>query len=184
MKKIYFLLVFFGALLFCACEKETADLLIEDQAQSQLEDSALKGAKKHFVPFRGEFEQEQTLFVEESPTEAYVELEGVGTVTHLGKTKLWVGQHWDSSNFPFLEGAAEVIFTAANGDELHADLYAYSTIELDDEWNLVYATVEGTGNFIGGTGRFSDASGTYDFTGDFNFLTGESNALYKGEIMY
>ena len=44
MKKIYFLLVFFGALLFCACEKDNSDLLIEDQDQTQLEDGALKGA--------------------------------------------------------------------------------------------------------------------------------------------
>jgi hypothetical protein len=36
----------FGALLFCACEKENIDPLIDDQAQIQLEDSALKGAAK------------------------------------------------------------------------------------------------------------------------------------------
>ncbi len=53
-KKSIFL--FFGALLFCACEKENADLLIEEQAQFQLDDSALKGAasnghfKTEFVP--------------------------------------------------------------------------------------------------------------------------------------
>ena len=54
MKKIYFLIVLFGALLFCACEKENADLLIEDQ--TQIEDDVLKGAasnghiKTEFVP--------------------------------------------------------------------------------------------------------------------------------------
>ncbi|RLD72401.1 MAG: hypothetical protein DRI98_02140, partial [Bacteroidetes bacterium] len=121
-----------------------------------------------------------------SPTEVYVELEGVGTVTHLGKTKLWVGQHWGLSNFPDLEGAAEVIFTAANGDELHADLYAYGTLEFDEDGNIVYSSIVGTGNFLEGegTGRFLNASGTYDFTGYFDFLTGESAALYIGEIMY
>ena len=56
MKKIYFLIVLFGALLFCACEKENADLLLEDPAQTQLDDGALKGAdskghfKTEFVP--------------------------------------------------------------------------------------------------------------------------------------
>ncbi len=44
MKQIYFLIVLFGALLFCACEKENIDPLVEDQAQIQLENSALKGA--------------------------------------------------------------------------------------------------------------------------------------------
>ena len=184
MKKIYFLLVFFGALLFCACEKENADLLYDDPAQTQLEDGALKGAMMHAVPFRGEFEQEQTL-MEGIPPVIYVELEGVGTVTHLGKTRLWVGQNWDLGDFTGpAEGAAEVIFTAANGDELHADLYAYNALEFDGDGNPVFATVWGAGNFVGGTGRFSDVSGTYNLTADFNFLTGESSALYKGEIMY
>ncbi len=43
---MYFLLVFFGALLFCACEKENIDPLIEDQAQveNQFEDGVLKAA--------------------------------------------------------------------------------------------------------------------------------------------
>jgi len=45
MKKFYFLIVLFGALLFCACEKENMDPLVEDQAQSQIEESALKGAE-------------------------------------------------------------------------------------------------------------------------------------------
>ena len=50
MKKIYFLIVLFSALLFCACEKDNSDLLMEDQTLTQLEDGALKGAnsKGHF----------------------------------------------------------------------------------------------------------------------------------------
>ena len=47
MKQNYFLIVLFGALIFCACEKENPDLLIEDQAQTQLEESALKGAESN-----------------------------------------------------------------------------------------------------------------------------------------
>jgi hypothetical protein len=44
MKKIYFLIVFFGAILFCACEKENSDLFLEDQSQTQIDETALKGA--------------------------------------------------------------------------------------------------------------------------------------------
>jgi hypothetical protein len=184
MKKIYFLLVFLGALFFCACENDNADLLIDDPAQFQFEEGALKGAKKHAVPFRGEFDQKQTLMTGAPPV-IYVELEGIGNATHLGKTKIWVGQNWDFGDFTSpAEGAAEVIFTAANGDELHAYLYAYNAIELDASGNPVFATVWGSGHFTGGTGRFSDATGTYDLTAFFDFLTGESKAWYKGEIMY
>lgn len=161
---------------------------MEDQAQTQFEDGALKGAqahgKKHAVPFKAKFTQEQTDFVEGPPV--YVEMEGLGTATHLGKTNLWVGQIWEGI-FPNLEGAAEVIFTAANGDKLYADLYAYNTIELvevDGEWIPVFASITGGGTFAGGTGRFMNASGSYSMTGDFDFATGESNASYIGEIMY
>lgn len=47
MKKIYFLFVFFGALLFCACEKVDTDndRLIEEQKHSQIEEETLKGVK-------------------------------------------------------------------------------------------------------------------------------------------
>ena len=55
MKKLYFLILFFGALLFCACEKENTDFLIEDQ--TQLDEGALKGVdsqgmtKEGLLPF-------------------------------------------------------------------------------------------------------------------------------------
>jgi len=184
MKKIYFLIVLFGALLFCACEKDSSDLLIEDPAQTQIEDGALKGAKKHAVPFRGKFDQEQTFSTNTFPV-MYVELEGEGTATHLGKTSLWVGQNWDFSDFTKPgEGAAEVTFTAANGDKLYADLYAYNVVELDENEDPVFATVWGSGNFAEGTGRFSNAEGTYEFSGYYDFITGKSEAFYTGEILY
>ena len=186
MKKIYFLIVFFGALLFCACEKENTDLLIEDQ--TQLENGALKGAqahgKNHHVPFKARFAQEQTDFNEGPPV--YVEMEGLGNASHLGKTNIWVGQYWEG-DFPNLEGAADVVFTAANGDKLYADLYAYNTIELvemNGEWVPVFASITGGGTFTGGTGRFLDADGPYELSGYYDFLTGESEAFYTGEIMY
>jgi len=171
--------MFFGALLFCACEKEMI------QPNPQQEDiSALKKAKKHTVPFKGTFTQEQTLNEGAFPF-IYVVMEGEGKATHLGKTSLWVGQNWDFSDFSGpAKGDAEVIFTAANGDKLYAVLHAYNATELDENMNPVFATIWGAGSFEGGTGRFSDASGSYNLTADYNFLTGESNAFYIGEIMY
>lgn len=57
MKKIYFLIVLFGALLFCACEKENPDLLLEENALTQMDDATLKAAdaegmtKMHMAKF-------------------------------------------------------------------------------------------------------------------------------------
>ena len=97
-----------------------------------------------------------------------------------------MGQYWEG-DFPNLEGAADVVFTAANGDKLYADLYAYNTIELvemNGEWVPVFASITGGGTFTGGTGRFLDADGPYELSGYYDFLTGESEAFYTGEIMY
>lgn len=183
MKQIYFLSVLFGALLFCACEKENIDPLVQqDQAQPQLKETALKGAKKHYVPFTAKFVQEQT-FIELVPDGANIVMEGTGNATHLGKTDLWVGQFW-GGNFPYLEGAADVVFTAANGDELWADLYAYNTMELDDNFNPVFANVTGSGTFTGGTGRFINAEGHYELSAYADLVTGKSEAWYSGKIMY
>jgi len=176
MKRLIALsLVLTGMLFFCACEKE----MIKPEFQQE-DIGVLKKAMKHTVPFRATFSQKQTLFDPGPPV--YVELEGLGNVTHLGKTNLWVGQVWGGI-FPNVEGAATVVFTAANGDELHADLYAYNTIGLDDGVP-VSGTVWGSGTFTGGTGRFSNATGTYDMTAYADLITGESNASYTGEIMY
>lgn len=177
MKKIYLLLVLFGAFLLCACEKENIDPLGEDQ--TQLEESALKGAKKHAVPIKGNFVQEQTSY-EEVPGGSIITMEGVGNVTHLGKTKLRVDQFWGNTNFPILEGEADVVFTAANGDELWADLYAYNSLD----FVAGIATVTGGGDFAGGTGRFSNAEGPYELSAYYNLITKESEAFYSGEIMY
>ena len=168
------------------------DSLAEDQAQSQIEGSVLKGAKKQMVPINGKFVQEQTI----DGTD-YVELEGVGTVSHLGKTKLWVGQYWnfisisvlpDGTAVLELEGVADVVFTAANGDQLKADLFAHNTIEgrmENTEFIPEFATVTGSGNFIeGGTGRFSNAEGLYELSAYYDFTTGKSEAFYSGKIMY
>jgi hypothetical protein len=50
-----------------------------------------------------------------------------------------------------------VVFTAANGDQLFAEIEGVPTGSP--------TTVGGTYTFTGGTGRFSDASGMAEFTG-------------------
>jgi hypothetical protein len=58
-----------------------------------------------------------------------------------------------------VDGRAEgtVVFTAANGDQLFA--------EIESPPPISSTTRVGTYTFTGGTGRFSDASGEADFEG-------------------
>ena len=183
MKRIYFLLVFFGALLFCACDKDNSDLLMEDPAQTQLEDGALKGAKKHAVPFRGTFVQSQTWDDFSNFPSVDLTMEGEGPAIHLGKTVLKVDQHWEM-NFPTMEGAAKVVFTAANGDKLEADLYAFGVMEFDEYGNPTTGTVWGEGKFTGGTGRFEDATGSYKLSAFHDVAANQGTAIYTGRIKY
>jgi hypothetical protein len=179
MKKIYFLLLFFGALLFCACEKETADLLLDDPATTQVEDGVLKGAKKHMIPFKGQFvnwDREATdLPAPDPPAVLRLYFDGEGYATHLGKTIQFQDQQWV---FGSVEGVGwgTMILTAANGDELwstYTSSFPYST-----------SIITGHGEFTGGTGRFEDATGTFTLVETYDMENNLGTSTYTGTIMY
>ena len=182
MKKIYFLLVFFGALLICACEKDNSDLLMEDLAQTQLEDGALKGAKKHAVPFKASFETYE-LDEEYPPPDDGADwrsyAHGIGNASHLGKTVLWQDQRWLSDYPVDNTGWGDMILTAANGDELWSVYTNYHTWE-----DFPFFDITGDGVFTGGTGRFEDATGTFTLVETWNLFEGKGTGTYTGEIYY
>src|SRR5262249_15845805 len=96
-------------------------------------------------PFKGNAEGEVTGV---TPLGALI-VESAGTATHLGeftRTECVVAAGFDISGVIF--------FTAANGDQLRASFTGGFTSR---------TTAEGTYIFIGGTGRFTDASGTARF---------------------
>jgi hypothetical protein len=96
-------------------------------------------------PFKGHAEGEVTGV---SPSGALI-AESTGTATHLGK--------FTRTESVFVDGfeiSGMVAFTAANGDQLRACFMGEFTSP---------TTAAGTYTFIGGTGRFADASGTASF---------------------
>lgn len=77
---------------------------------------------------------------------------GAGKATHLGRyTEVGSAQFLPTTNPAVLEVHAWSIYTAANGDKL----YAVFTGHLNGLTGAITATV----TYVGGTGRFSDASG-------------------------
>jgi hypothetical protein len=79
-----------------------------------------------------------------------IEVESTGNATHLGDfTKTESVLFGPGGTF-----SGTVVFTAANGDQLWADFSGSITSP---------TTLEGTYTFLGGTGRFSDATGTASF---------------------
>ena len=70
-------------------------------------------------------------------------------------------------------------FTAANGDELYADLV------LDGTLNLAignFPSYDLTGTITGGTGRFVGASGSFTGAGGQTHVEGEDNDLNSGSF--
>jgi hypothetical protein len=85
-----------------------------------------------------------------APSGGAIVIESLGFATHLG--------NFTRTEYVFFGPggtiSGEVVFTAANGDELWADFSGAFTSP---------TTLEGTYVFTGGTGRFIDATGTADF---------------------
>jgi hypothetical protein len=102
---------------------------------------------------------------------------GSGIATHMGKTSFEAASTVNFTVQPAtINGTA--ILTAANGDELHTAFTGTT------------ATAAGTatGNFVhtitGGTGRFSNASGTLKATSIHNLATQKGVLSFEGEIDY
>jgi hypothetical protein len=106
---------------------------------------------------------------------------GAGHATHLGRVTLATTEIIDFASSPgtllILDG--RMVMVAANGDELRWSYSGTGTLPPDADGNIA---LSGTFVITGGTGRFSDASGSGTFTG----VGGPSSAsvYYLGTITY
>lgn len=107
-------------------------------------------------------------------------LELTGTLSHLGRV-MWTSTDCTSiAGFPeitFIDGTG--VITAANGDELY---FTYAGSALVGP-NLV-AKFTGEATIAGGTGRFSNASGTFDLSGTLGLTDSVVEMQVDGWISY
>jgi hypothetical protein len=167
------LLLSFMFLLIAGCSK----LEIQPDPLNSGDDGALKSAMKHLVPFKASFE---VWSYPAAPVNGILEqiVEGIGNASHLGKTTIYVNEVIDLRGFPWL-GGYDIIFTAANGDQL----YGVYTSDIDPS-SFPELTGAGTGSFAGGSGRFEDASGDLEYKVTFNAAEGKGQVSYSGNIKY
>ena len=180
MKKLsYVFLLSLLFLLLAGCSKEDVQL-----EPLKTNDNVLleKAKPDRFVPFKATFEVYVDAILDPSPPPPKVqEVLGTGNVTHLGKTDLYMLQNWWPSSPGVGKGTGELIFTAANGDELLASYTDAKSIH----FSPTYVTITFTGIFKdGGTGRFAHAEGTFIWDGEFNPTTNIGTSTVTGEIMY
>lgn len=138
------------------------------------------------VPFKGSWSGETISAEVTNPPVVSIVAEGTGQLTHLGAYTM-VSPHTSNVVTGFTEG--DQIFTAANGDTLTA--YCQGTPVFDFSTGTVTGTLDC--EVTSGTGRFEDATGSYEFAfvsvlqpeplpnGLFKFAT---EAEITGEINY
>jgi hypothetical protein len=103
--------------------------------------------------------------------------EGVGRLSHLGKSTVSSSQTVDFTKTPpELTGTDE--FTAANGDKLYATHSGISGAP-DAQGNVTFS---GEYIFTGGTGKFQGASGSAAFTGTASLATNKGEFSLRGKI--
>lgn len=101
---------------------------------------------------------------------------GVGEATHLGHyNEVGSAQFSPTADPTVFQVDAWSIYTAANGDELHAVFTGYL--------NGLTGNITATVTYMGGTGRFDDASGSAVLSGQL-LPGGSIEVAVKGTIDY
>ncbi len=132
------------------------------------------------TPFRSDFTAQASFAETPLPGVLTVTTSGVGHATHLGKITLSTTETLDFVTSPgsLVIRDGRLVMVAANGDELH---WTYEgTGSLPDEDGD--SSLTGTFVITGGTGRFSDATGSGTFQGAGNAVTGAASLSYRGTI--
>jgi hypothetical protein len=110
------------------------------------------------LPFEAKLSGNAHLSLTDDPCVLRNDETGEGEATHLGKFT-WVDEEY--ADFCEIPGGVTVVasftMTAADGDLLYGE---FSTVGyFDEDGNLI---IQGTFRFVGGTGRFADATGGGD----------------------
>jgi hypothetical protein len=140
----------------------------------------LQSASPQEVPFQASSENQAISAVPDGDGYLFVTTLGAGNASHLGKFT-FVSPHRAGLLDFSVEGAQ--IFTAANGDELQGWLSGNLTPFVDETGHF-YLIGDVSGTITGGTGRFSDATGTYTFSVVFDTETASSTSMISGSINY
>lgn len=181
MRNLLFI-AFSATVIFASCKKDDACM------QPATTSSTTETAKKAGVPFKGSMTY--NFVAENVPCDcgSYFpvgNLFGTGNLTHLGNATSKI----KPCAAPLMNGDVRIgdiigvecgSFVAANGDEVYCHTYPY---------NLYYTATAAVGtitcDFVGGTGKFANATGS--FTGTITVPYGQGIATFTnidGTINY
>ena len=101
---------------------------------------------------------------------------GSGTSTHLGQWIVTGNVKYTPDSAGVLRSSGEATLTAANGDKLQ--------MSIDGILDPGAGVDQGLFHFVGGTGRFENASGSANFLVTINPMTGGFELTVVGKINY
>jgi len=101
---------------------------------------------------------------------------GSGTATHIGQWTVTGQVNYTPDAQGVLHSSGDATLTAANGDKLY--------FKIDGILDPGAGMDQGVFYFVGGTGRFENASGSANFVVTINFLTGGFDLTVVGKIDY
>ena len=124
------------------------------------------------------------------PSVVYQTDELTGILAHLGAVRIEGSAclQFDFASGELVFSDPEVTFTSANGDELRAVVTQIDSTEVEG-----WVEAEIVDEFIGGTGRFANASGSMTYSARFPApfaedpfapWVGDISGTYRGEISY
>jgi len=151
----------------------------ESQSKSSYQDGnvVVKSLKDHPVPIKGRF---NVIGASTGPGSHPIYIQGTGNASHLGKTKINLGNTFDFSvGYPPFPAKGDLVLTAANGDQLKAKFMGTMT-----PTGPTSSSVSFTGSFTGGTGRFTGAGGGFTWSGTYDMSTQSGNAKLSGTVIY
>ena len=171
-------LLLFSSILVTAvlvsCQKELSSKK-DNSAEIATTSSDAKVAKA--VPFKGEYTTTvQTL---SGPPQLRQRITGIGHATHLGESSFVANNTVYITPPPPFLAAGTTIFVAGNGDEFYTSFTGTSTPGPNGT-----STVVINHTITGGTGRFSDAAGTFTGNTIANPALPTGTITYDGTISY
>lgn len=101
---------------------------------------------------------------------------GSGTATHLGQWTVSGNVTYTPDSDGVLHSGGNATLTAANGDKLYT--------QIEGILDPVAGVDQGLFHFVGGTGRFENATGSANFVVTLNPLTGGYQLTVVGKINY
>ena len=177
-KQISILLVFFVSFYLISCQKENANSLEENRNSlsvlANVQESNMSDAG---VPFKGSFNTSFVLL--QGPPNIIQIVSGEGVASHLGKSTFEAHTSVTvNPQPPFTVNGTRTI-TAANGDQIFTTFTGSSTPVVN---GMNGADLQET--ITGGTGRFTNASGSFTTKARNNIPASSFKADFDGYIKY